>query len=57
MRPPIVIKNTNRFGKVTNKWHVRVDKEWKVFGQQEWENGGFAWINKQLKKLTGASNG
>ena len=50
MRPPVLIKNTNKFGKVTNKWYVRIGKEWKLFSQKEWENGGLEWISKQLRK-------
>ena len=52
MRPPILIKNTNRFGKVTNKWYVRVGKEWRLLGEKEFENGGLEWINRQLTKVS-----
>lgn len=48
IKPPIEIKNTNKFGKVTNKWHVRVGKKWRIFGQNDWEAGGIDWINQQL---------
>lgn len=50
MRPPILIKNTNKFGKVTTKWYVRIGKEWRLFSQKEWENGGAEWINQQIAK-------
>ena len=50
MRPQVLIKNTNKFGKVTNKWYVRIGKEWKLFSQKEWENGGLAWVQKQISK-------
>lgn len=49
MRQPVLIKNTNKFGKVTNKWFVRVGKEWKLFSQKEWEDGGLAWLNARLQ--------
>lgn len=54
MRAPVLIKNTNKFGKVTNKWYVRIGKEWKLFSQKEWENGGIAWVQKQLSKTPAA---
>ena len=49
-----MIKNTNKFGKVTNKWYVRIGKEWKMFGQKEWEDHGKEWVNKQLLKTHAA---
>lgn len=54
MQVPVLIKNTNRFGKTTNKWYVRVGKEWRLFNQKEWENGGIAWVNQQLQKTPAA---
>lgn len=48
MRPPILVTNCNKFGKVTNKWFVKIGKKWRVFGQKEWEAGGIDWINEQL---------
>lgn len=53
-RPPVLIKNTNKFGKVTNKWYVRIGKEWKMFGQKEWEDHGQEWVSKQLLKTHAA---
>lgn len=48
MRQSVLIKNTNKFGKVTPKWYVRIGKEWRLFSQKEWESGGLAWVQKQL---------
>ena len=48
MRLPITITNVNKFGKVTNKWYVRIGKQWRVFGHQEWAKDGIAWINNRL---------
>lgn len=49
MRPAIEIKNTDKFGKVTNKWFVRIGKKrWVGFSKQEWAQNGIAWITSQL---------
>jgi hypothetical protein len=45
LRLPITITNVNKFGKTTNKWHVRIGKKWRVFGSEEWTKDGIAWIN------------
>jgi len=55
MRQAVLIKNTNKFGKVTNKWYVRIGKEWKLFSQEEWENGGKEWVNKHLQQTPAAA--
>lgn len=48
MRDPITITNVNKFGKVTNKWYVRIGKRWRIFSEQDWAKGGLEWINSQL---------
>lgn len=48
LRPSILIKNTDRAGKVMDKWFVKVGKRSREFSQGEWEAEGVAWIDKQL---------
>lgn len=48
MRLPVTITNVNKFGKVTNKWHVRIGKKWRVFGQEDWAKDGIAWISANI---------
>lgn len=47
MRPSITLTNTNKFGKVTNKWYVKIDKTWRVFGKEDFRDG-IDWIKAKL---------
>ena len=49
MKPEITVTNKNKFGKITNKWYVKVGKSWRPFGQDEWVKDGVEWIQQQLK--------
>lgn len=50
MRLPVTITNANKFGKVTNKWWVKVGKgPYRGFTQEEWARDGVAWINAALE--------
>lgn len=44
---PITITNTNKWGKPTNKWYVKIGKRFRVFNRQDWERDGLAWVNAQ----------
>lgn len=48
MRPPIIIKNHDKAGKVFDGWYVRVGTASRVFNQSDWESGGIEWINAQI---------
>jgi uncharacterized protein YodC (DUF2158 family) len=49
MRPKILITNCDKAGRVSNKWYVRIGRQWRLFSQKEWKNGGLDWIKEQLK--------
>ena len=46
-RPPIVIKNTDKSGKVTRKWFIRVGSKSRLIDQSNIAEG-LAWLDKQL---------
>ena len=55
MRQPITITNTDKAGRVTNKWFVRIGKRWRVFGPQDWAKNGIDWIQQALAAGIGVS--
>lgn len=48
MRQRVLITNSDKFGRVTNKWFVKIGKKSRVFGQSEWAESGIAWVNSML---------
>ena len=49
MRPPIMVTNTDRSGKVMDgKWYVRVGKRYRTFNEAAFKASGLDWLKKQL---------
>jgi uncharacterized protein YodC (DUF2158 family) len=48
MRPKILITNVDKQGRVSNKWYVRIGRQWRLFSHKDWDKGGIEWIKEQL---------
>ncbi|AAN01710.1 hypothetical protein FDI14_gp094 [Mycobacterium phage SirDuracell] len=49
MRPKIMVTNTDKNGKVTDSWFVRVGKKSRTFSAADAKTGAHVkWINEQL---------
>lgn len=47
-RPRVLITNCDKFGRITNKWYVKIGRKFRVFTQTEWSTEGAAWVSSMM---------